>query len=160
MRAQQTAIAEVLHEQFAARKPEREYQAILSGNVVQDAGRFESYLATGKNLSRYSTHNDRRGELAITHYRVLGRPPGFTHVAVRLETGRRNQIRVHCAEVGHPVLGDPRYRADLACGSFWRFKRMALHAATLGFEHPKSRTMMQFESKLPIEMQEFLKRSR
>lgn len=153
-------IAEALREQFAARRPEREYEALLAGALPRDAGKFESRLVTAKNLTRYSTRSEREGELAITHYRVVSRLPGFTHVAVHLETGRRNQIRVHCAEAGHPVLGDTRYRPDLACGSFWRWKRMALHATTLGFEHPNTHEPLRFRSELPAEILDFSKRTR
>jgi 23S rRNA pseudouridine1911/1915/1917 synthase len=151
-------IAEALQEQFAARKPEREYQALLAGSLPRDAGTFESRLVTAANLTRYSTRTAREGELAITHFRVILRTAEVTHAVLRLETGRRNQIRVHCAEAGHPVLGDPRYRPDLSCGPLWRTKRMALHAATLGFAHPRTRAMLRFASELPVEMAELLKR--
>lgn len=154
-------IAEALQEQFAARKPEREYRALLAGALQREAGTFESRLEThAASLQRYSTRERGRGELAITHFRVLSRLREITFAGLRLETGRRNQIRVHCAEAGHPVLGDPRYRPDLACIPLWRAKRMALHAATLGFAHPRTREMLRFESELPTEMAELLAKLR
>ncbi|MCA9037362.1 MAG: hypothetical protein KDA91_19635, partial [Planctomycetaceae bacterium] len=75
----------------------------------------------------------------------------------QLETGRRNQIRVHFAESGHPILGDMRYRPDLWQHLGWPFKRLALHAATLGFRHPITDEALRFESSMPREMSEFLR---
>jgi 23S rRNA pseudouridine1911/1915/1917 synthase len=77
-------------------------------------------------------------------------------VEVRLETGRRNQIRVHFAEQGHPVLGDPRYRPQEARHDRWQEKRLALHASALGFEHPATGKWLLFESELPGSMQRII----
>ena len=82
---------------------------------------------------------------------------GATVVQVRLETGRRNQIRVHFAEAGHPVLGDPRYEAELAQHARWPHQRLALHARLLGFEHPVTGQALRLESPLPAEYDRFLK---
>src|SRR5205085_10943445 len=95
-------------------KPEREYIALVAGRVENERGTFQSLLATDKDLNRFSTEDEAIGQLAITHYRVISRLADATLVQVRLETGRRNQIRVHFAEAGHPVLGDPRYQPELA----------------------------------------------
>src|SRR5262245_24936025 len=116
-----------LKDQFAASKPEREYVAIVAGDVQQQEGTFETLLATDKDLNRFSTEDESIGQLAITHYRLIAHLDGATLVQVRLETGRRNQIRVHFAEAGHPVLGDPRYQADLAVHRLWSHERLALH---------------------------------
>jgi 23S rRNA pseudouridine1911/1915/1917 synthase len=77
-----------------------------------------------------------------------------------LETGQRNQIRVHFAEAGHPVLGDERYRSELARHPAWKVKRLALHATVLGFEHPQSHEWLQFESAPPAEFERFLMRKK
>src|SRR6185503_15777677 len=122
-----SAMASALKNQFAARKPRREYMAVVAGELSPREGRFETYLATAGNLDRYSTRDRRKGELAVTHYEVEAQANGATIVRVRLETGRRNQIRVHFAEAGHPVLGDPRYRTDLAVHPRWSYRRLALH---------------------------------
>jgi len=141
---------ERLRAQFAAHKPLREYLAIVAGLLPKDKGVFESYLKTGTDLSRYSTRAaDTGGEIAITHYQVELRTADLTLVRCQLETGRRNQIRVHFAEAGHPVLGDPRYRPDQAKHPRWRAKRLALHAAVLEFTHPTTGKPMHFESPLP-----------
>ncbi len=148
--------ARLMQNQFRQRKPDRRYDAIVAGVMKKDSGEFRSYLATGKNLNRYSTDEEDDGELAVTHYQVIERLPDTTHVAVQLETGRRNQIRVHFAEAWHPVLGDNRYRTDLWEKIPWAPKRFALHASTLGFDHPITGEPMRFSSPLPVEMTKFM----
>jgi 23S rRNA pseudouridine1911/1915/1917 synthase len=154
------AITEALRDQFAERKPERVYVAIVSGNPPQRAGTFRSHLATDKELNRYSVEDESAGELAITHYRVVEQLAGAALVEVQLETGRRNQIRVHFAEAGHPVLGDARYGRNVRPPTPWHHRRLALHAQTLGFTHPVTGAALRFESPLPRQMQEYLERSR
>jgi 23S rRNA pseudouridine1911/1915/1917 synthase len=149
---QRPAIAEDLIRQFSARKPEREYYAIVAGKLAQDQGEIRSLLQTDKALNQKSSS---RGELAITHYRVITRYPDTSLVAVNLETGRRNQIRVHFAEMGHPILGDVRYEKDRALHPNWPYKRLALHARMLGFSHPVTRRELRFETELPEEFKKF-----
>ena len=149
-----------LKDQFAANKPEREYVAIVAGRLKEKLGTFESLLATDKDLNRFSTEDAAIGQLAITHFRVVARLKGATLVQVRLETGRRNQIRVHFAEAGHPVLGDPRYQAELASHPQWPYERLALHARLLGFDHPVTGQAMRFEAPLPPEISRFAKTQR
>jgi 23S rRNA pseudouridine1911/1915/1917 synthase len=150
--------ADRLKEQFAASKPDREYVALVAGRVPTSAGTFKTFLTTGKSLQRYSTSRRGDGELAITHYRVESLLQDASLVRVRLETGRRNQIRVHFAEAGHPVLGDTRYRPDLAQGKGWGLKRLALHAAVLGFSHPMTGEALRFDSPLPREFGQYIRR--
>ncbi len=153
-------IERLLRDQFAARKPERRYAAIVAGHLAAATGEFRSYLATDKALNRFSTEDREIGQLAVTHYRVLESLADTTLVEVWLETGRRNQIRVHFAEAGHPVLGDPRYEAAAARHRAWPHERIALHAQTLGLEHPVTGQRMLFESRLPAEMVTFINQSR
>jgi 23S rRNA pseudouridine1911/1915/1917 synthase len=153
--AKSREIAEKLQEQFEERKPEREYAAIVHG-VLPAQGTFESYLATTKNFQRYSTRDPRAGELAVTHYQLRRVAHGASWLRVWLETGRRNQIRVHLADAGHPVLGDQRYRPDLSSHPQWRVKRLALHAAVLGFLHPFTGKPLRFEIPLPAAMRAFV----
>lgn len=150
--AKTQAAWDALRDQFAERKPERLYVALVHGAVTPAEGTYESHLVTGDNLDRYSTREAGVGELAITHYRVVKALADATAVEVRLETGRRNQIRVHFAEHGHPILGDARYAREWAHHPDWTERRIALHARTLGFVHPKSGTRMLFESPLPRAM--------
>ncbi len=154
--AKSRTVLESLKVQFKARKPERRYVAIVAGVLRRSAGTFRSYLATRKNLDQFSTPDSAAGQLAITHYRVLKTLADTTVVEVRLETGRRNQIRVHFADHGHPVLGDPRYRPKAAEHPRWNAERIALHALSLGFEHPATGERLLFESELPRAMQRFM----
>jgi 23S rRNA pseudouridine1911/1915/1917 synthase len=156
--AKSRTILERLQQQFKSRKPERLYVAIVAGILKRASGTFRSYLETRKNLDQYSTRDETQGQLAITHYRVLKTLADTTVVEVRLETGRRNQIRVQFADHGHPVLGDPRYRPKDAEHERWSANRIALHALSLGFEHPATGKLLQFESELPSAMQRFIGR--
>lgn len=153
-------MADRLQKQFRDRKPERQYQAIVSGRMAASEGEFRSHLTTGNSLTRFSTEDEEDGELAITHYQVIQRMAQATHVGVQLETGRRNQIRVHFSEAGHAVLGDTRYRPDLWKKIDWPYRRLALHALSLGFQHPMNKQPMKFASPLPRPMTDFLKRYR
>ena len=147
-----------LHAQFRDHTPRRTYLALVHGRLPADEGTFRSHLATAKNLDRFSTSQPGGGELAITHYRVLQQLPEAAFVEVRLETGRRNQIRVHFAEAGHPVLGDRRYGRGNIGPSTWTAKRLALHAASLGFVHPTTGEQLEFISPLPKEMATLVKK--
>lgn len=149
-------IAKRLSDQFAARKPQREYYALVAGRVATESGELRSYLATDKALNQRSLpQGTAGGELAVTHYKVLAHFPGATLVAVTLETGRRNQIRAHFAELGHPVLGDQRYRREQARHPRWPYPRLALHARLLGFQHPVDGRAMRFVAELPREFRAF-----
>lgn len=155
--------ADAVQRQFSRRKPERQYDALVAGRVEPLKGEFRSFLTTGKNLTRFSTDDEEEGELAVTHYQVVNhlpetvQMPAVTHVTVQLETGRRNQIRVHFAEAGHTVLGDNRYRPDQWKKIPWTHKRFALHASTLAFEQPATGELLRFTSPLPAEITNFLK---
>lgn len=153
-------IAAKIKDQFEARKPERLYYAVVAGEIDQPSGTFRSHLATNEfSLDRFSTRDPEKGELAITHFEAVSSSHGATLVRVKLETGRRNQIRVHFAEAGHPVLGDPRYQSEEAQHPKWKAKRLALHAASLAFKHPVTGKPMRFESPLPEEFRPFTPRS-
>ncbi len=153
-------MADRIRQQFAARKPQRQYSAILQGEMPQRQGTIRTYLATDPNLNRYSVDDPQAGELAITHFQVKEHWKGVTLVAIRLETGRRNQIRVHMAEAGFPILGDPRYRPQQAEHPLWPYKRIALHAETLGFMHPGTQEPLQFVAPWPQEFHDLRRRLR
>ncbi len=136
--------------QFSEKKPLREYVAIVAGHVADDEGKIVSNLVTNeRNLDQYSTEVEGEGKIAVTRFRVVERLRGATWLHVELETGRRNQIRVHFAERGHPVLGDDRYEPERARHPAWKEKRLALHAAVLGFVHPTTGTRIVFRSPPP-----------
>lgn len=155
--AKSEKIAQDIKSQFEKRKPLREYLAIVAGRLENSKGTFKSFLATDKGLNQYSTPDEDEGKLAITHYQVKQILKDTTFVSVTLETGRRNQIRVHFSEKGHPVLGDIRYEPQLASHPRWKAKRLALHAALLGFKHPVTGKDLIFRSKTPEEFDIFVK---
>jgi len=139
--AKNAHVRDALQAQFAQHKPERVYVAIVHGRPPE-SGTFRSYLAEDRELRVRSVANPREGKEAITHYRVLESNDRWSLVEATLETGRRNQIRVHFAEAGFPVVGDAMYghgRAD-------RFGRLALHAKSLSFVHPRTGAMMTFSA--------------
>jgi 23S rRNA pseudouridine1911/1915/1917 synthase len=153
-------ISTQLRAQMAEHKPLRRYLAIVAGTMKQEEGTFDSYLATSEGLTRYSVPDADKGERAITHYRVVERLPEATLVELRLETGKRNQIRVHLAEAGHPVLGDERYKPQQAKHRLWKVKRLALTAVELGFAHPITGEELRFEVPPAPEMTTFLTEAR
>jgi 23S rRNA pseudouridine1911/1915/1917 synthase len=149
-------ISQAIRDQFALHKPEREYIAIVAGQLKKPEGTMRSLLATDKNLKRFSTDDEEIGQLAITHYKVSEPLHDTTLVSIWLETGRRNQIRVHFADEGHPVLGDPRYLPEIAAHRHWPANRIALHARRLAFEHPETGEILRFETPLPEEFTRFI----
>lgn len=149
-------ISMALRDQFEERKPQRRYLAIVAGAPDEPKGTIQSHLLTTKNLMRRSAREDEEGELAITHYEVKQQVGDVSVLEVRLETGRRNQIRVHMAESGHPIIGDPWYQSEIAAHPRWVWKRMALHAEELGFRHPVTGKPLHFEAPWPKEFSAFL----
>lgn len=150
----------LIKDQFADRKPERVYVAIVSGRLQQSTGTMESFLATDKDLNQRSVEEGEGGKLAITHYTVAQAFTDATLVRVTLETGRRNQIRVHFAEQGHPILGDQRYEVETARHRLWPHRRLALHAEVLGFRHPVTEKMLRFMVPPPKEFEKFCSTSK
>lgn len=123
---------------------ERLYVALLEGFVKNDEGIIKSRLAENSQFKVYSTDNENEGRLAVTRYKVEGRGHGLSLVEFTLDTGRKNQIRVHAAELGNPIMGDRKYGATQN-----RLGRLCLHAKTLRFAHPVTRKDMYFESPVP-----------
>lgn len=125
---------------------ERTYVAVVDGNVEQDEGVVKSYLTENQRHEVYSTPEpvNRTSQLAVTRWKVIKRGQGRTMLAVNLDTGRKNQIRVHLKELGFPITGDRRYG-----GSTSPIHRLALHAKTLRFVHPATRQEMAFDSPIP-----------
>ncbi len=123
---------------------DRRYVAVLSGVMEQDNGTVESWLKDNRAYFTYSSPYDNGGKLAITHYYVLNRSEEHSLVEFKLETGRKNQIRVHAADLGHPVCGDVKYgNGDDPVG------RLCLHAFRLCFYHPVTHRPMEFETDFP-----------
>ena len=140
---------------FGAHKLQRVYKAILVGELPENAGTLLGHLVERKDMKMAVVQprkNDPRAKSAVTHYRVLERLPGHTVVEVKLETGRRNQIRVQFADRGFPLLGDQVYgqKSEL-------LDRQALHAEVLGFRHPVTDEQVTVTSPLPKDMEHALK---
>jgi 23S rRNA pseudouridine1911/1915/1917 synthase len=156
--------------QFERKSVEREYRAVVWGVLPKSSGTVETLLSRSvRDRRRVAVAS--RGKRAVTHYRILERFGFLSHVSLRLETGRTHQIRVHMAHLGHPVFGDPEYggrerRAagrkdgELAEALLDIMPRQALHAKTLGFVHPVTGEKMRFDSELPEDLEELLKRLR
>ncbi|MDE6340028.1 MAG: RluA family pseudouridine synthase [Muribaculaceae bacterium] len=123
---------------------ERLYVAVLEGYLEEDKGYVKSRLAENSQFVVYSTDNPEEGRVAVTHYEVVGRGNGYTLAQFSLDTGRKNQIRVHAKELGHPIAGDRKYGATKS-----PLHRLALHARTLRFAHPITRKDMNFETPIP-----------
>ncbi len=152
-----------LVKQLQRREVDREYEAIVIG-VMTGGGTVDLPLG------RHPVHRQKRavienGKEAVTHYRVLNRFHAHTHILVKLETGRTHQIRVHMSHIRYPLVGDPMYGGRLqiprGCSNaqadaLKQFRRQALHARRLGFEHPSTGEYMSWEAELPADMQALL----
>lgn len=125
---------------------ERLYVAVLEGYLEQDKGFVKSRLAENSQFVVYSTDVPGEGRLAVTHYEVMARGNGYTLAHFSLDTGRKNQIRVHASDIGHPIAGDRKYGAKTS-----PINRLALHAQTLRFAHPITKKDMNFQSPVPRE---------
>jgi 23S rRNA pseudouridine1911/1915/1917 synthase len=130
---------------------QRKYLAVVEGLVDKNQGTIQSYLAENRLMRMYSTEDKARGKLAVTHFRVLRRTRGFSSLEVTLETGRKNQIRVHLSEMGHPIVGDRAY----GCVKD-PLKRLGLHAFHLSFRHPVNGKPMLFQTEPPPEFVRYL----
>ena len=131
---------------------DRRYVAVLSGEMEQNEGTIENWLKDNKAYITYSSPVDNGGKLAITHFYVLDRTTDHSLVEFKLETGRKNQIRVHAADMGHPVCGDVKYgNGDDP------LHRLCLHAWLLCFEHPWTHQPMEFETTIPATFKHLFK---
>lgn len=130
----------------------RKYLAVVEGKVDPAEGVVKSYLAETSQHEMYSTDNPEEGKLAVTRYKTLKCRNGYTMLEVELDTGRKNQIRVHCKDLGHPIAGDRRYGAKTS-----PIHRLALHAQTLRFVHPVTRREMRFETPVPASFASMVK---
>ena len=122
----------------------RKYLAVVEGKPEPEEGVVRSYLAENSRFEVYSTDKPEEGQLAITRYKTLRSRNGYSLMEVSLDTGRKNQIRVHMKDLGHPIAGDRRYGAKSS-----PIHRMALHAQTLRFVHPMTRKDMNFSTPVP-----------
>jgi len=123
---------------------ERLYVAFVEGRVRQSTGNIVSWLKETSTLMVYSSKTPNGGQKAVTHYQVIEHADEFTLLEVRLETGRKNQIRVHLQDIGHSVVGDKKYGATKN-----PIGRLGLHAKVLAFQHPTTGKSVRFEAEVP-----------
>ena len=141
---------EALKAQFEAHSVDRLYMAIIEGAIDPPAGTIRSHLAEDRHLKMVSVENVPDAKLAVTHYRTIARGGRYSRLEVTLETGRKNQIRAHLSEAGHPIAGDLLYGCDTN-----PMQRLGLHAQLLGFTHPSTGQRMSFTAPLPRVFSEF-----
>ena len=126
--------------------------AVVSGEMERDEGTVASWLRDNKAYITYSSPVDNGGKYAVTHYHTLARTTQHSLVEYVLETGRKNQIRVHSADIGHPVCGDVKYgNGDDPIG------RLCLHAYVLCFVHPITNRRLEFETPVPVAFRKLFK---
>ena len=166
-----------LSNQFAKKTSEREYVALVWGNMDDDEGTIEGHIGRHpKNRLQntvYEGDDIDKGKPAVTHYKVIERLGYVTLVTCKLETGRTHQIRVHMKHIGHTLFNDARYGGEriLKGTTFTKYKqfvdncfkilpRQALHAKTLGFEHPTTGEFMRFQSEVPKDIAQCIEKWR
>jgi RluA family pseudouridine synthase len=140
--AKSEEIKEILQSQW--QDTEKKYIAVVHGKLAQKEGIISSYLAENKVYKVYSTTEAEKGKLAFTAYKVIKENERFSLLEINLMTGRKNQIRVHMADKGHPVVGDRKYgiRRD-------EYRRLALHSQSIAFKHPSTGRQLIFKTKIP-----------
>lgn len=142
--AKNVEVQQILEENWQNIVTDRRYVAVLCGKMEKEGGTVTSWLKDNKAFITYSSPVDNGGKYAVTHYHILKTNDDFSLVELKLETGRKNQIRVHMQDLGHPVAGDVKYgngRNPIG--------RLALHAFRLNFYHPRTREFMNFETPFP-----------
>ena len=135
----------------------RVYEAVVIGNLKEDTGSVDAPIGRDPNDRKRMKVTEKNSRSAVTHYEVLERFGDFTHLRLRLETGRTHQIRVHMASIGHPVAGDPVYGPKKVIESLGG---QCLHARVIGFVHPKTGEYLEFSSELPDYFRSFLEKLR
>ncbi len=144
MYAKSIEVQQILEEHWQEIVTDRRYVAVVSGRMEKEGGTISSWLKDNKAYVTYSSSVDNGGKYAITHYHTLDARDNFSLVELKLETGRKNQIRVHMQDLGHPVIGDVKY----GNGSD-PIGRLGLHAFRLNFYHPITGDLMSFETSFP-----------
>ncbi|MBR1779541.1 MAG: RluA family pseudouridine synthase [Clostridia bacterium] len=142
-----------LAEQIKEHSFSRQYEAIVYGNLKDDAEIIDAPIGRHKVDRKKMMVRMEKSKEAITHYKVVARYEGFTHVRLTLKTGRTHQIRVHMAYIGHPVAGDVVYGPKKVIS---QLKGQCLHAKYIGFIHPRTGEYLEFESELPDYFKKFL----
>jgi 23S rRNA pseudouridine1911/1915/1917 synthase len=153
--ARNRAALHALQDRFRTHAIDREYVALVAG-APADSGTFDADLVRQPGLRRSVARAGEEGKSAVTRYRTLERLPGASLVAIRPQTGRTHQIRVHFSAAGHPVLGDRVYGAPASGSAAAQAPRQMLHARRLGFPHPRTGEPVSAESPVPEDFEKVL----
>jgi 23S rRNA pseudouridine1911/1915/1917 synthase len=144
MFAKSEEVQQKLQNEWRETVSERVYIAVVEGKVRKSEGTIKSWLTESKTFKMYSSPTPNGGQEAITHFKTLKTSATCSLLEIRLETGRKNQIRVHMEALGYPIMGDKKYGAVRNT-----LGRLGLHASILAFTHPSTGKAMHFESKIP-----------
>lgn len=144
--AKSEKVKKLLQEDWKEAVDERSYIALTEGTAAEPEGTITSWLKESKSLIMYSSLTPNGGQKAITHYKVLKKNRNYSMLEVKLETGRKNQIRVHMQDIGHPIIGDKKYGSTKN-----PLRRLGLHARVLAFCHPITGENLRFETEIPKE---------
>ena len=144
----------ILAEQIKEHSFTRKYQAVVIGNVKDDTGTVNAPIGRHQTDRKKMAVTLKNARNAVTHYKVIARYNGYTHVELTLETGRTHQIRVHMAYIGHPVAGDPVYSGKKY---LTKLNGQCLHAYYISFTHPRTNEILAFSAPLPEYFTDFLK---
>ena len=144
-----------LAEQIKEHSFTREYESIVFGNLKDDEGTVDAPIGRNPKDRKKMCVIEKNSKNAVTHYSVITRYKGYTHIKCKLETGRTHQIRVHMAYIGHPVSGDKVYGVK---NEKVDFEGQCLHARKIGFIHPKTNEYIEFTSELPDYFKKYLKK--
>ncbi len=142
-----------LARQLKDRLIERRYLALVNGRVRDKTGIIDAPIGRDPKNRQKMAIMPESGKNAVTKYRVLGRYSDYTYLELKLETGRTHQIRVHLSFIGHPVVGDPKYGSSR---SHFGLEGQFLHAAVLGFRHPRTGEYLEYEAPLPETLSDIL----
>ena len=134
---------------------DRRYVALVSGELENPKGVIQSWLTEDKHFVTHSSPVNNGGKFAVTHYNVLRSSNGYSLVELELETGRKNQIRVHLSDMGHPIVGDFKYGS-----SDEGLQRLGLHAYLLAFRHPVTGKYLRFETPVPDSFERMLRKTK
>lgn len=156
MAAKNDAAHQSLSEQLKEHSVTRRYEAFVHGVVQHEQGTVDAPIGRDPHDRKLFTVTDKNGKHAVTHFVVKDRYNGYTHLELQLETGRTHQIRVHMKFIGHPLVGDPVYGRSKGA----TMDGQALHAAVLGFRHPRTGEYMEFSAPIPQEMLDLVERLR
>lgn len=156
MFAKSKRVQEIMQKDWNESIIDRSYIAVVEGVVEKNEGTISSWLKENKALVMYSSQTPDDGLKAITNYKVLKTDAHFSLLEVKLETGRKNQIRIHMKDLGHPIAGDKKYGAKLNNP----LGQMGLHARVLAFKHPSSGKAMRFDTPIPMKFQKLFRENK